>query len=279
MKMELAFRSTLASVLALASAAANAQSSVQALADRWAQAYNRHDQAALAALYTDDAELMMHGSPTLAGKAAIQDFWAADFEEGNPLTLLSVTNSVDGADMILVHGDYKVIDRDDGTQLGFGRFAHVWTRDGTRDWRLDRDLWNQPYEPYDETSAKTDVQALADRWTEAYNRHDSAALADVYTEDARLMMHGAPSFAGRDGIGAFWSEDFGEGNPLTVLTVTHAVDGLDMILVHGDYEVIDRSDGSRLGFGRFAHIWRDQGNGDWRLDRDLWQQRFEPYPF
>ena len=189
---------------------------------------------------------------------------------------MTVTNAVNGSDMMLVHGDYKVINRDDGPQLGFGRFAHVWTREGAREWRLDRDLWNQPFEAYDPATDGVDVQELAARWTHAYNGHDGAALAAVYADDARLMMHGAPTIAGRRDIGAFWAQDFGAGNPLTLLTVTHAVDGIDMVLVHGNYEVVSRDDGSKVGLGRFAHIWFRE-NGEWRLDRDLWLERSEPF--
>jgi len=254
--------------------AANAQVNVQELADRWVAAYNKHDRDSLAALYSEDARLMVHGSPTVAGRSAIEQFWAADFTAGDPLTLLTVTNSVTGADMMLVHGDYRVIDRQDGAQLGAGRFAHVWMLDG-RDWRLDRDLWNQPWEPYEVTSAATDVQQLANRWVEAYNNHDRAALAALYEPGAELMMHGAPTISGRRAIGDFWAVDFEEGNPLTLLTVTHAVDGIDMVLVHGNYEVVGREDGLILGLGRFAHIWFLE-NGEWRLDRDLWIERSEP---
>jgi len=254
--------------------AANAQVNVQELADRWVAAYNKHDRASLAALYSEDARLMVHGSPTVAGRGAIEQFWAADFTAGDPLTLLTVTNSVTGVDMMLVHGDYRVIDRQDGAQLGAGRFAHVWMLDG-REWRLDRDLWNQPWEPYEITSAATDVQQLANRWVEAYNNHDRAALAALYEPGAELMMHGAPTISGRREIGDFWAVDFEEGNPLTLLTVTHAVDGIDMVLVHGNYEVVGREDGLILGLGRFAHIWFLE-NGEWHLDRDLWIERSEP---
>jgi uncharacterized protein (TIGR02246 family) len=278
MSIKIVARAALSAALLAAPLAAFAQSQVQYLADRWVQAYNRHDAGELGALYTDDARLMMHGSSTISGRDGIEAFWTLDFEEGNPLTLLSVTNSVAGADMILVHGNYRVVSREDGRQLGFGRFAHLWRRDGARDWRLERDLWNQPHEPYQPGVIELDVQELADRWTEAYNRHDSAALEAVYAQDAGLMMHGAPTITGRDEIGAFWAEDFEEDNPLTVLSVTHAVDGVDMILVHGDYEVIERDDGTRLGFGRFAHIWFEE-DGEWRLDRDLWVQRYEPFVF
>lgn len=259
--------------------AAMAQGHVQALADGWAQAYNRHDAAALATLYAEDARLMLHGASTITGSEAIRDFWVSDFEVGNPLTLMTVTHAVDGSDMILVHGDYRVVDREDGRQLGFGRFAHLWDRLDGQSWRLDRDLWNQPHEPYDPTQVEADIQALADRWTEAYNRHDAESLAGVYAPNARLMMHGAPTITGRQAIGEFWAQDFEEDNPLTLLTVTEAVYGTDMMLVHGDYEVINRDDGARVGFGRFAHIYHDDGEGNWLLDRDIWVQRYERVMF
>jgi uncharacterized protein (TIGR02246 family) len=121
----------------------------------------------------------------------------------------------------------------------------------------------------------SEVQVLADRWTKACNRHDRAALASVYTDDARLMLHGGPSYAGRNAIESFWAEDFEEGNPITLLTVTHALEGADMILVHGNFQVIDRENGSLLGSGRFAHIWTGNRRvqSEWRLDRDLWYAR------
>src|SRR5512134_485127 len=40
-------------------------------------------------------------------------------------------------------------------------------------------------------ATQADVQELADRWASAYNKHDRAALGGLYTDGARLMMHGA----------------------------------------------------------------------------------------
>lgn len=284
MEFSRVLRAGLAVGLAVVAFSASAQrassADVQQLADRWARAYNRHDRAALGAVYTDGARLMMHGATTIAGKAAIEEFWAGDFKDRDPLTLLKVTHSVTGSDMVLVHGDYEVVSRTDGSALGGGRFAHVWTRDRGGDWRLDRDLWNEPFDPYTaaEIPQNDDVQMLANRWESAYNKHDRAALQGVYSEDARLMMHGAPTVAGRAAIGTFWAQDFGEGNPLTLLKVTHALDGVDMVLVHGNYEVVDRTDGTKVGLGRFAHIWTAAPGGGWQLDRDLWFERSEPVP-
>ena len=262
--------------LAFTACSAVAQGDVQALADRWAQAYNKHDRAALGGVYAENAQLMMHGSATIVGRPRIEEFWSRDFEDRDPLTLLKVTNSVSGIDMMLVHGDYEVINRQNGSRLGGGRFAHVWTRPRNGEWRLDRDLWSEFFEPYSsDDSVGGDVQALADKWATAYNEHNRTALQSLYSDDSRLMMHGAPTIAGRADIGAFWAQDFQESNPLTLLTVTHALEGVDMVLVHGNYEVVDRTDGTKVGLGRFAHIWRADRNGGWLLDRDLWYERSE----
>ena len=120
------------------------------------------------------------------------------------------------------------------------------------------------------------IRELTQKWTGAYNTHDRAAIGALYAADARVMLHGGASVIGRKGIEAFWAEDFELKNPLTVLTVTHSVTGVDMALVHGNYQVIQRETGAVLASGRFAHIWT-LTDGKWLIDRDLWVERFEPY--
>jgi ketosteroid isomerase-like protein len=90
MKRSTVFLAGLVSALALTAQPARAQEDAQELADRWADSYNRHDAAGLGSIYTERARLLMHGSPAIAGRAKIQDFWAGDFKDGNPLTLLTV---------------------------------------------------------------------------------------------------------------------------------------------------------------------------------------------
>lgn len=144
------FRTMLKIVLVLGATQAFAASAPtpQDLADRWTLAYNAHNPAELSELYEPTAILMLHGSLTVRGRQAIHDYWVEDFREGNPITTLSVTHAVEGVDMMLVHGNYMVIERNDGTLLGQGRYAHIWLRDGDGNWFLDRDMWNEPFEPY-----------------------------------------------------------------------------------------------------------------------------------
>jgi uncharacterized protein (TIGR02246 family) len=144
MKLSTLVKTGFAALLVCSVFSVQAQS-VQDLADKWTVAYNSHDAEALGQVYSENAHLYLHSSPRIEGRENITEFWAGDMGDGNPITLLVVTNQVDGVDMVLVHGNYQVVDRDNGLQLGFGRFAHIWLLDDDGEWRLDRDLWNQPY--------------------------------------------------------------------------------------------------------------------------------------
>ena len=94
MKSSFWSRALLGAWLAIGASVAQAQDTVQQLADRWVAAYNKHDRSALGAVYADDAQLMMHGAATITGRGKIEQFWAGDFKVDNPLTLLTVTHSV-----------------------------------------------------------------------------------------------------------------------------------------------------------------------------------------
>jgi len=138
------FLCSLLLVLPMAASIAAEAPDPQELADRWTLAYNAHDPAKLSELYEENAIMMLHGSLTLRGRQAIHDYWVDDFRQSNPITTLSVTNTVTGTDMMLAHGNYQVIDRNDGTLLGQGRYAHIWLLDSQGNWLLDRDMWVEP---------------------------------------------------------------------------------------------------------------------------------------
>jgi ketosteroid isomerase-like protein len=104
-------------------------------------------------------------------------------------------------------------------------------------------------------SAQSEVQGLADKWSAAYNAFDGEALGNLYTENAHLYEHGSAMRIGRDVIRAYWENDFGIESPMTILSVTHSVLGVDMMLVRGDYQVIDRVTKGTLVEGKFTQIW------------------------
>ena len=133
-----------AAALAFAGAAQAQAVNVDELAARWTAAYNQGNPDTVAGLYSPAAELYVHGDQRYVGRADIRAYWAEDMGVRNPLTVLTVTDSVVDPEMILVHGNYQVLNRATGVPQGFGRFAHIWVKDAQGAWRLDRDLWNQP---------------------------------------------------------------------------------------------------------------------------------------
>lgn len=117
------------------------------------------------------------------------------------------------------------------------------------------------------------VQELANRWTAAYNQGKADDVAALYLPNAELNIHREGRYVGRDKIRSYWSEDMRRSNPITVLTVTDSVVDDEMMLVHGNYQVLNRQTGLPQGAGRFAHIWLRGGNGQWAIDRDFWLDR------
>ena len=115
----------------------------------------------------------------------------------------------------------------------------------------------------------SDAQALADLWAQAFNSHDVGAVAALYRDDAELSQHDALTLVGRDNIRAYWKTDLAHGKLLALLTVTSTLDGIDMTLVHGTYQLIARASGAAMGSGHFAQIWRLDGD-EWRIDRGVW---------
>ncbi len=137
------FGLALSLALSAAGGALAQEVSVDDLAARWTAAYNRASADGIAAIYSPNAELYVHGDQRLVGRSEIRAYWARDFQVMNPMTVLTVTDSVVDKEMILVHGNYQVLNRITGIPEGHGRFAHIWIRNGDL-WFLDRDLWVEP---------------------------------------------------------------------------------------------------------------------------------------
>jgi uncharacterized protein (TIGR02246 family) len=54
--------------------------------------------------------------------------------------------------------------------------------------------------------SKAEMQKLNDKWAEAFNKGDAAAVAAMYTEDAYLLPAGAEMIKGRPAIEGFWRQ-------------------------------------------------------------------------
>jgi ketosteroid isomerase-like protein len=111
-----------------APAMAQDKATIQRLNDKFAQAFNAGDAAAVAALYTDDAVILPPGAEMMKGKNAIRAFWKGAAEQLG-----------DGA--VREIGTFTFRTKGAQPQDITGKYVVVWEKVGS-DWRLATDIWN-----------------------------------------------------------------------------------------------------------------------------------------
>ena len=104
----------------------------------WEVAFNRGDAAAVAALYAEDAQLVMSGSLPARGKAAIRAAVEAMIKSGVKVRIGTDQNTGSG-DLAYVYGHYSVLDHDGVKSVEEGSYVEVWRRRGDA-WLIDLDV-------------------------------------------------------------------------------------------------------------------------------------------
>jgi uncharacterized protein (TIGR02246 family) len=104
----------------------------------WEVNFNRGDAAAVVALYASDAELVMSGSETAKGTAAIRSVVEAMIKSGAKVHI-GASQNVGAGDIAYVYGTYSVLDHEGGATTERGSYVEVWRRlDGA--WRITLDV-------------------------------------------------------------------------------------------------------------------------------------------
>lgn len=99
----------------------------------------QQDAAAVAAIYSEDGQVLPAYSKVIAGKPAIQAFWQGCLDMG--ITSLQ-RNSVE---MELFHatanevGNYLLYGRN-GKVIDVGKYVVIWKEQGGQ-WKIHRDIW------------------------------------------------------------------------------------------------------------------------------------------
>jgi uncharacterized protein (TIGR02246 family) len=104
----------------------------------WEVAFNRGDSAAVAALYSQDAELVMSGSSTVRGREAIRA--AIDnMAKSGVKVRIGAEQNVGSGEIAYVYGHYSVLERDGGRNVESGTYIEVWRRRAGV-WQIDLDV-------------------------------------------------------------------------------------------------------------------------------------------
>jgi len=115
-------------------------------------------------------------------------------------------------------------------------------------------------------AARAAIARNVERFVDAFNRGDAAAIANLYTDDGLVRLQGAPEASGRAQITGFWQHGVGTGKRLKLETTELSLAG------NWAYEVghatVTGADGVVEADQRYLAIWKKDGSS-WRLHRDF----------
>jgi uncharacterized protein (TIGR02246 family) len=114
---------------------------------------------------------------------------------------------------------------------------------------------------------RAQIGKMDQAWQTAYNAGDAAAVAALYTKDAKVMAPGAEPVSGTSAIQALFSADLKNGAKNT-LTTGEVVSFGDFAVATGGW-VANSADGKHLDHGPYLTLYKKVGSG-WKIYRDIW---------
>jgi uncharacterized protein (TIGR02246 family) len=121
------------------------RASIDSLNARFVDAAKRLDTAAIAALYTDDAVVMMSNTEAWRGRDAARSGWAGMLSQGTLKDFSLKTQDVDvGGDLIVETGTYEMtLQPKTGQEMkDKGKYVVVWRRQPDGSLKIFRDIGN-----------------------------------------------------------------------------------------------------------------------------------------
>jgi uncharacterized protein (TIGR02246 family) len=113
---------------------------LKAANERFMAAFARGDAAGLAALYTENGQVLPPNSQVVEGRDAVQGFWQAVMDMGIKGARLETVEVEGHGDTAVEVGRFELLG--EGEQiLDRGKYIVLWQRDG-REWKLHRDIFN-----------------------------------------------------------------------------------------------------------------------------------------
>jgi uncharacterized protein (TIGR02246 family) len=127
-------------------------------------------------------------------------------------------------------------------------------------------------EVMDLAQVRQSIEGANVKFGEAVRMGDAAALAGLYTDDARLLPPNSEMIAGKDGIEAFWGGGLQMGIKDAVLTTVDVLGMGDMVCEIGKYNLTIQPEGQDAfeDSGKYLVIWKKAADGTWKLHVDIW---------
>jgi uncharacterized protein (TIGR02246 family) len=116
------------------------QDTIAAKIDTFMGAFNRGDASGLAALYTEDGQVLPPNSDFVTGQQAIQAFWQALMDMGIKEAMLEIVEVESHGERVIEISTYKLLGEGE-TVFDEGKYIIIWKQDQGR-WKMHRDIFN-----------------------------------------------------------------------------------------------------------------------------------------
>jgi uncharacterized protein (TIGR02246 family) len=119
-------------------------------------------------------------------------------------------------------------------------------------------------------SARTAIEANGKRFTEAFNKGDAAAVANMYTMDARVLPPNGEMVEGRPNIQKFWQGAMSAGVKMVSLETVHVETQGNVAVEIGRYtSTVPGAGGTTTtDKGKYVVVWKREGES-WKLAVDI----------
>jgi uncharacterized protein (TIGR02246 family) len=120
--------------------------------------------------------------------------------------------------------------------------------------------------------ARTAIEAANARFSEAFARGDTKAIASMYTSDAIVFPPEADVVRGNQAIGEFWKTTRESGVRSATLTTDDVGRSGDLAYESGKVSLtIQAADKEpTTAVAKYVVVWKRDADGAWKLHRDIW---------
>ena len=119
-------------------------------------------------------------------------------------------------------------------------------------------------------SVRATIDANTKQFIEAFNKGDAAAVANMYTVDARLLPPNAEMIEGRANIQKFWQGGITAGLKIVSLEAVHVETQGNIAVEVGRYTLTVPGAGgvTTTDKGKYVVMWKREGR-NWQLSVDI----------
>lgn len=119
---------------------------------------------------------------------------------------------------------------------------------------------------FDLATAKTEIEAANKQTMDAFAKGDSVAIANMYTDDAKLMFTGMPAANGKAAIQSVFGGIINSGVTKIELKTIDVWGTEDLLAEEGGVTIYVKD--QVVGQEKFIVLWKKVG-GQWKVFRDI----------